>query len=101
MATVDEIARLRRLVNDPEHLEFSDADLSETLDRSELDFNLAASELWGIKAGSYSSLVNVTESGSTRNLSDLHAQALKMQGFYSQGSGASVTRTRIGRIVRE
>lgn len=100
MATAGEIARLRRLVNDPDHLEFSDEDLNEVLERQEMNYSLAASELWGVKAGNYSSLVTVTESGSTRNLSDLHKQALLMQKFYQDSSGA-VTRTRIGRIVRE
>jgi hypothetical protein len=44
----------------------------------ELGFEAAASAIWHEKAASYTGLVDTTESGSTRRLSQLHEHALKM-----------------------
>ena len=101
MASLQDINRLRRMVNDPDHEDVSDSELNDILDRLESDFNLAAAEVWGIKAALYSSMVTVTESGSTRNLSDLSGKALSMQSLYINAANTAIRgRTTIGRISR-
>lgn len=102
MATAADIARLRLLVGDPSEEEVSDYTLEVTLDAMAGNVNRAASEIWGIRAASFSQLVNTTESGSTRNLGDLYKNAMAMKAHYDSLGVEGVTRgrTRIGRIVR-
>jgi len=103
MATQENIDKLRLLLGNPSEDELSDVQLGAILDGVEDNLNLAAAEGWGIRAASYSSLVNVSESGSSRQLGELYKNALAMQAHYAgQISGPAVTagRTRIGRIVR-
>lgn len=42
----------------------------------------AAAAIWGERAAAYAGVVDTTESGSTRRLSQLHTQALAMQRFW-------------------
>ena len=103
MATPAEVARLRLLIGDPTEEEVSDYTIEITLDAMGGNTNRAASELWSIRAAQFSSLVNTTESGSTRNLGDLYKNAMAMKMHYDSLGVEGVTRgrTRIGRIVRE
>ena len=101
MADAADIIRVRRLINDPEHEELTDEDIAAILDGVEGNINAAVAEAWGVKAAHYSTLVNVSESGSTRNLGDLYKNAMAMQSYYSvAGIQVSAGRTRIGKIVR-
>ena len=104
MADQSEIDALRLLINDPCKESFSDDDLERVLDAQGGDRNLAAAEVWGIWATRYSTLVNVSESGSSRSLGDLYKNAVAMRGMFlaANDAGSQVTagRTRIGRIVR-
>lgn len=43
----------------------------------------SAAYVWTIKAGEYAELVNVSESGSSRNLGDLYKNALAMAARYT------------------
>jgi hypothetical protein len=101
MATAEEITRLRSLTGDPTEDDFSDYLLNTILDTLG-NMNRAASEVWGIRAARYSTLVNVSESGSTRNLGDLYKNAMAMKKHYDDAGveGVARGRTRIGRIVR-
>lgn len=101
MATAAAIQQVRRLINDPEHDEFSDEDIANLLDGVDGDVNRAVAGAWGIKAGLYSTLVNTSEAGSSRSLGDLYKNALQMQAHYnSLSTSSAISRTRIGRIVR-
>lgn len=82
MATPAEIARLRRLIGEPnDTAPWTDAALAEIIDNSD-DLDLAALEVWEAKAASAASMVDTAESGSSRKLSQLHEQALKMVAHY-------------------
>jgi adenine-specific DNA methylase len=78
MATVDQIAEVREYVAEPGITNgWTDERIGEYIDR-EADLFLAASAIWSSKAASYASLVNVSESGSSRSMGSLIDNALKM-----------------------
>lgn len=82
MATEADIARLRLMVGEPDDTEpWTDSVLSELIDGA-IDLNTAAMEVWEAKAASTASMVDTTESGSTRRMSQLNDQALKMLAYY-------------------
>lgn len=82
MATEAQIRALRVLINDTtEPYDLSDEDLSELIDLYP-NPDQAASIVWSNKAGQYSTLVNVSESGSSRNMGDMYKNALAMAKFY-------------------
>lgn len=77
MASADELARLRRLVNMPtETAPYTDELLESYID--ELGIEVAAAQIWREVAASYAGLVDVTESGSSRKLSSMYTNALGM-----------------------
>lgn len=81
MATADEIAALRRVTGLLDTGEpYTDEYLGSLIDA--FGFDKSASKLWMEKAATYASAVDTTESGSTRRLSQLHAQALIMARQY-------------------
>jgi hypothetical protein len=101
MATQQEIDRLRKMVL-PTTL--TDEELGAIFDASK-NINEAASYVWQTKASQYSTLVNVSESGSSRSMGQMFEHALKMAQYFG-GSDVDTGpeaggRTRIGRIVRE
>jgi hypothetical protein len=83
MATADEIAALRGLINEPdENCEgWEDDRLAELIDGSG-SLNSVAHTIWLSKASSYSTLVDVSESGSSRKLGDLYKNALAMAKMF-------------------
>lgn len=90
MATVDEIAALRLLINEPDDTNgWTDEKLGLVIDGAS-SINDAARSVWVSKASTYVTLVDVSESGSSRKLSDLHKNALAMAKYYSDldGEGA-------------
>jgi hypothetical protein len=77
MATEAEIDRFRRMTDLPDNVEpWTDSYISNIID--ELGFEKAVSSAWYEKAASASSLVDITESGSSRRLSQLQSQYLAM-----------------------
>lgn len=104
MATPDQIAALRLLIAEPDETTYTDADLGAALDAAEGNDDAVASDIWTQKAASYATMVNVSESGSSRSLGDLHKNALAMAKQFSV-TAAEVTNptqvgTRVGRLVR-
>jgi len=110
MATVEEIADLRELVNEPDDSGgWTDARLDEYIEETRdedgaTNLNAAAAKVWLSKATTYSTLVNVSESGSSRQMSDLHKNALALHDRFA-GQAASTddllaTRPRTRAIVR-
>lgn len=79
MASQETIDRLRRMTDlaadDPF---YTDELLSDMID--ELDLDGASRQIWREKAASVSSLVDITESGSSRSLSQLRKAYLEMAG---------------------
>jgi hypothetical protein len=77
-----DIARLRRLIGEPVDTEpWNDAALSQIIDDA-ADLNSAALEVWEAKAASSAAFVDTTESGSSRKMSQLNEQALKMVAHF-------------------
>jgi hypothetical protein len=83
---LQDIEQLRGLTDGAEG--FEDADLQAAIDR-EGGVKEAAVHIWRVKAGSYHSLVDVSESGSTRALSNLQKQALQMADNLSRDIAAA------------
>lgn len=93
--------------------EFSDQDIAEYIaatlgEDGRFDLDKAKAAIWSTKAGRYSALVNVSESGSSRNLGDLAKNALAMSKFWEGKVSTTETtevvvetsRPRTRRIVR-
>lgn len=99
MATEEQLADLKRLIGDTE---WTDADL-ETLIDSSSSIEAAAAVVWESQAASYSQIVDITESGSSRKMGDLFDNAMKMAAWFKTQANPIDTSgsTRIGKIVRE
>jgi pectin methylesterase-like acyl-CoA thioesterase len=83
MATEEQISALRLMVDEEGDCGGWDDDkLAAAIDASET-LNGAAARVWYLKAGSYANLVDVSESGSSRKLSDLHKNATEMGNLYA------------------
>lgn len=80
MATT-ETEQLRGLTDggDP----YTDAELQTILD-AQGSTSAAARYIWRVKAAATASMVDVSESGSTRALGNLHKQALTMAASFSE-----------------
>lgn len=61
---------------------FTNAQLEDILDDAGRDMTTAAYLGWQAKAAEYANLVTVTEGNSSRNMTDLHTNALKMVKHY-------------------
>jgi hypothetical protein len=83
MATVEDIALLRQMVDEADECGgWDDDQLGAVIDAS-ATLNMAASAVWLLKAGKAASLVNVSESGSSRSLGDIQKNALSMSQQYA------------------
>lgn len=102
MATPEEIAAFRLLIGAPDNVDpYTDEVLSDRIDAAEGDLNGLASSIWREKAAHYSTLVDVSESGSSRKLSDLHKNALAMAAsFGGQAAPAASSGVRFSRLTR-
>jgi len=91
MATVAEIAYVRELISEPDDSNgWTDARISTFIENNRnadgtINLKLPASDIWGVKATSYSTMVDVTESGSSRKMSDLLKNALLLQKSLREG----------------
>lgn len=100
MATAEEIAAFRLLINQPNNVApYTDAALSTRLDEATSEQALARS-IWLELASSYASLVNVSESGSSRQMSDLHKNALAMAKAFGDADPTDPTTGENARGVR-
>ncbi len=106
MATAEEIAAFRLMIDQADDEQpYSDLQLSNRIDAAASREALAA-EIWREKAASYASLVNVTESGSSRSMSDLHKNAIAMAKSFGDadtsapGSGVAVRGVRMRKLTR-
>lgn len=85
MATASEIAYVRQLINEPDDSNgWNDERIDEFIENNReadgtVNLKLPASDIWGVKAVAFSKMVDVSESGSTRKMSQLFENALKLQ----------------------
>lgn len=83
MASPEDIANLRDLINEPDDTNgWTDDKLAAVIDGA-ASVNTAAGKVWVLKAGQLATLVDVSESGSSRKLSDLRKNAMEMASYYS------------------
>lgn len=102
MATAANIERLRSFVDEPiETDDWPDIKLGSFIDDAADDLMAAAAEVWAAKASAYASLVNVSESGSSRSLGNLMDNALKMSSYYRGRSAAIVQVVTGGPIIAD
>lgn len=102
MATANEIAAFRLLIAEPDETTYTDAALADILDGAS-DVNSAAATIWTQKAAAAATLVNVSESGSSRSLGDLQKNALTMAQLFSaavEKDPETSTGIRVTRLTR-
>jgi hypothetical protein len=80
MADPAEVIRLRRLANYTAVDPYDDTQLSALID--EFGVYRTAARLWDETAAMYASMVNTSESGSSRQMGDLHKNALAMAKYF-------------------
>jgi hypothetical protein len=89
MASAEQIAELRRLINEFETTEpWTDAALGARIDATD-DITALAATIWREKAATYAGLVDMKEGNSDRKLSQLYKQALDMSAALGGGDGAA------------
>lgn len=92
MASTDQLAALRRATNtDASDVTYTDALLS-TMIEDLGSVAAAAAAIWREKAAAYAGMVDTTESGSSRKLSDLHKNALEIAGGFEGVDVVTTTR---------
>lgn len=96
MANPADVARLRRLTDEPTAEVYSSLALSSMIDGWDGSIEAAAAEVWREKAARYSGLVDMSEGSSTRKLSQLRDSALKMATSYAEASGTGGTIAPVG-----
>jgi len=84
MATAEDIATLRRYVNEPTQTPYTDAALGLRIDAAS-SLSFLAREIWLEKAASYAGLVDMQEGSSRRSLSQLRENALSMAASFGEG----------------
>lgn len=102
MAVIDD---LRYATNEPEgDSNYNDDRLGEILLEADGSLAAAAAAIWREKAAKASELVDMAEGASSRKLSDLQANALRMAKMYQDQADSQTPsgsrRTTIGRITR-
>jgi hypothetical protein len=84
MATQDDVDALHRMTNIPANdTTYPDSFLAAMIDQNNT-IEAAAAAIWRFKAAQMAAMVDTTESGSSRKLSDLHKNALAMAGALDQ-----------------
>lgn len=105
-ANDQDVIYLKTLIGDTT---LTDEQLKILMDQSlnedgSVNFNKSAATVWGSKAAEFASLVNVSESGSSRSLGDLYKNALAMQKSFEAKDAAAIVavsrRSRTRAIVR-
>lgn len=104
MATTEDIAELRRLINEPDNVApWTDLVLDARIE-ADPDLVALASAIWREKAATYAGLVDVKEGNSDRKLSQLYKNALEMSTSLGVSATATVSagrRTTTRRIERQ
>lgn len=83
MATTDQIAQLRILIGEPNDVDpWTDEFLGQLIDTAGT-VDKAAQTFWRGKAASSAHLVDISEGGSSRKMSDVHKNYLAMAGTFA------------------
>ena len=83
MASASQIATVRANTNESTDANgYTDVVLGGLVDANGGSVNLASAVVWRRKAAKYADLVNVSEAGASRQMSDLFKHAQEMAAFY-------------------
>jgi len=97
MASATEILQVRRNTSELETTTYDDSTVSGLIDDSSV--NLASGTIWLWKAAAYAELVNVSEAGASRAMSDLFKHAQEMAAYWT-GKGEEETEATAGGHAR-
>ena len=86
MATTEEISAVRLLIadNTPPYA-FSDEEISAAIDANDGDLRKTSGGFWESKAARYSTMVDISEAGSSRKNSGLFSNAVAMAKHFGAG----------------
>ena len=88
MATTEQIAAVRDMIGEPDDTNgWTDDKIAEFIDAS-TSLRLAAGDIWASKASKFSNMVDISESGSSRKMSGLLDNALKLAKAFREGEVA-------------
>lgn len=90
-ATAEEILRVRLDIDEPTSTVFDDDMITSIITEADNDLLTAAALLWGYKAARFAGLVDTSESGSSRSMSQLYKNAMAMQANFEKRAKADVT----------
>lgn len=97
MATIDQIAALRRMINEADNVEpWTDDTLTLLIDAS-VDLEAAAASIWRSKAASVAHLVDISEGGSSRKMSEMYDNFLAVARSFELSSAANPSAVRAPR----
>lgn len=99
MPSLEDVAALREAINEPDDSNGWSDDRVGALIDAETTLNAAISRAWLLKAGQYAALVDVSESGSSRKLSDLRKNAMEMSTHYGNLDGEEAVEATGGRPI--
>lgn len=101
MATPDQIAQLRILIGEPDNTApWTDEFLGQLIDTAGT-IDKAAQTFWRGKAAESAHLVDISEGGSSRKMSDVHKNYLAMAGtFQDPADVLPVARTSRTRAIK-
>jgi hypothetical protein len=83
VADAEEVAELRRLIDEPDDTAYTDTVLSDRLDAASEGILGLARDIWREKAARFAGLIDIQEGMSSRKMSQLYGQALKMADSFS------------------
>lgn len=98
MATEQQIADLRVMINEPTQDPYTDEYLGAKIDAADGNLEKVAGGMWREKSARYAELVDIQEGSSKRSLSQLAANAVKLAGYYDDVTGGGSGST--GRVSR-
>lgn len=90
MASEAQILELRIMIAQPENAEpWTDAKLGALIDAKNGDLNAAAYSVWEGKAAQVAHLVDISEGGSSRKMSDMYKNFLAIRDTFAPEDGTS------------
>ncbi len=102
MATPDQITQLRIMINQPDNVApWTDETLGILIDGAQGDLNAAAYNVWAGKAAQVAHLVDISEGGSSRKMSDMYKNFLAIRDtFAPEDPGAAGHRAPMTRAIQ-
>lgn len=78
-----DLETLRRLTDEPDETTYSDAELNSRLAVTGASVHSVARDVWGEKMAAAAALVNVSEGGSSRSMSQAYDHAASMYNHFA------------------